>query len=501
MGWEQQKRNMFLYLSVLSSSFILITSLSLDFSYSRLTAVPAPPEDTFVYVLILQGNTIEELDSQSFQHYRYTRVHTLNLAANGLRVINDGTFDNFVYLLFLDLRSNHVIQQLPSTFGPSTPHVTYFSLWAAIGDPGILTYPYFAAFTSMTSLNIGWAVLGTINASILPPNAIELILKYDDINLFPQLSLYARQAEVLRIQHNNVEVIPQDHIDGLTELRELWAGGNRIGNFPNFSHCIKMTILSLPNNEIPYISRGYIEGLDSIIEMDFANNQLTDMPHISHLDTLEKFLIGFNQITTIPTDFIVGLPNLKIFACNNNNITFLPNISLFVPNLSELYVQGNRLQMLPDLYDMMSLLVLEAADNPFLCNSSLCWLRMLSWMRPWNTMLRDQPVCEGPATLANVSTTRAHPTLMQCYEGRIPILQLGKMLCAGDGNFPPWMTRLSNIINTMTFGKCTHWKWKCHHFEKISSMAEFEVVTSGVASDENFVKITYPFQWGGPSSM
>ena len=80
----------------------------------------------------------------------------------------------------------------------------------------------------------------------------------------------------------------------------------------------------------------------------------------------------------------------------NNNITFLPNISLFVPNLSELYVQGNRLKTLPDLYDVMSLLILEAADNPFRCNSSLCWLRMLSWMRPLNTMLRDQPVCKGP---------------------------------------------------------------------------------------------------------
>ena len=428
MSWVQHRRNMFLYLLVLSSSFIFIKSLNLDFSNSGLMTVPAPPEDTFVYLLDLRGNNIEELDSQSFQHYRYTWVQSLNLAYNRLRVINDGTFDNLLYLLTLDLGGNYVIQQLPSDFGPSTPHLIYFNLWAAIGDPGIVTYPYFAAFTSMKSLNIGWAVFDTFNFSILPPNAIEFTLNYDDINTFPQLSMYARQAEVLRIEHNNVELIPQDHIDGLTELRKLWAGGNRIGNFPNFSHCIKMTTLSLPNNKIPYISRGHIEGLESIIKMDFENNQLTDLPHVSHLDTLEKFLIGFNQITTIPTNFIVGLPNLKIFACNNNNITFLPNISLFVPNLRELYVQGNRLKTLPDLYDMMSLLILEAADNPFLCNSSLCWLRMLSWMRPLNTMLRDQPVCKAPANLANVSVTRAHPILMQCYEGMIPMVQLGKML-------------------------------------------------------------------------
>ena len=437
MGWVQHRCNMFLCLSVLSYSFILITSLSHDFSYSGLTAVPAPPEDTFVYLLHLEGNNFEELDSQSFQHYRYTWVQNLNIAYNRLRVINDGTFDNLLYLLALDLGGNYVIQQLPSDFGPSTPHLIYFNLWAAIGDPGIVTYPYFAAFTSMKTLNIGWAVFGTINSSILPPNAIDFTLNYDDINTFPQLSMYARQAEVFRMEHNNVEFIPQDHIDGLTELRKLWAGWNRIRNFPNFSHCIEMTILSLPNNEILYISRDHIEGLESIIEMDFENNQLTDMPHISHLDTLEKFLIGFNQIKTIPAQFIVGLPNLKIFACNDNNITFLPNISLFVPNLRELYVQGNRLQTLPDLYDVMSLLILEAADNPFLCNSSLCWLRMLSWMRPLNTMLRDQPVCKGPANLANVSVTRAHPTLLQCYEGKIPMVQLGKMLCMGDGHFPP----------------------------------------------------------------
>ena len=183
--------------------------------------VPTPPENTFVYLLDLGGNNIEELDSQSFQHYRYTWVQSLDLAFNRLRVINDGTLDNLLYLLTLDLGGNYVIQQLPSDFGLSTPHLICFNLWAAIGDPGISTYPYFAAFTSMKSINNGWAVFGTLNASILPPNVIEFTLNYDDINLFPQLSLYARQAEVLRIQHNNVEVIPQDHIDGLTELREF----------------------------------------------------------------------------------------------------------------------------------------------------------------------------------------------------------------------------------------------------------------------------------------
>ena len=141
------------------------------------------------------------------------------------------------------------------------------------------------------------------------------------------------------------------------------------------------------------------------------------MTDISHLISLQKFFIGYNFITEIPPSFLKGLVNMKTFDCNNNKLTSLPNISLFFPKLEELYVQGNHLRTLPDLFEFPSLAMLQAAENPYECNVSMCWLRMLPWLKPSVTFLQDNPVCDLPTAHANTATQRFHPTLMKCYNG------------------------------------------------------------------------------------
>ena len=142
------------------------------------------------------------------------------------------------------------------------------------------------------------------------------------------------------------------------------------------------------------------------------------MTDISYLYSLEKFTIGYNQITDIPEEFIMGLHNMRTFGCDNNSLLFLPNISRYFPQLQELYVQGNQLKTLPDLYDMPALSILTVANNPYVCNRSLCWLRMLPWMNPNNPMTQDTPRCDQPTSVTGTEVLRYHPTVMNCYEGR-----------------------------------------------------------------------------------
>ena len=165
------------------------------------------------------------------------------------------------------------------------------------------------------------------------------------------------------------------------------------------------------------LPREHIKGLESIREIYFENAWLANMMDISNLISLRKFVIGLNLITEIPASFLKGLPNMKIFACNNNKLKSLPNISAFFPQLEELYVHGNHLKTLSDLFEFPSLAILQAAENPYECYMPMCWLRMLPWWKASVNYLQDNPVCGLPAAHTNTAVLRFHPTLMKCYNG------------------------------------------------------------------------------------
>ena len=162
---------------------------------------------------------------------------------------------------------------------------------------------------------------------------------------------------------------PQNTIAGLYKLREFFMNWNKIRNFPKFSHCGKLNVLEFQHNESSYIPRGHIEGLKSIRE---STSRIIGCQIWQIFPTLRKFFIGYNLITGISVWVIEGLPSMKTFDCNNNRLKSLPNISAFFPALEELYVQGNYLKTLPDLYEFPPLVTLKSAENPYECNVTLC---------------------------------------------------------------------------------------------------------------------------------
>ena len=235
------------------------------------------------------------------------------------------------------------------------------------------------------------------------------------------MSTLSPNIAYLDIELHDIKLIPQEAIEKLYLLEEFLLGLNQINNFPNFSHCKRLRDLRLNSNKISFIARQHIEGLESIEVFRLQYNLLTNMTDISNLSTLAEFNIGGNFISEIPENYIIGLPNMKIFVADNNFLTFLPNISKFFPQIQKLLIQNNYLKTLQDLYYRSSLTVLKAADNPYVCNQSLCWLRMLPWMKPSDTMLQDNPKCDQPAVLAGTEVLCFHLTEMECYAGRLAL--------------------------------------------------------------------------------
>ena len=390
------------------------SSNSLDFSQSDLTEVPPCPADQTIDAINLDRNNIQELFSHSFDNYDH--LTQISVAFNGLRNIHDGTFDNIRNLQKLDLHENSIVK-LPTNFGPSTVTLFEIDLTAAIEDLRLLSYPYFSAFTSLSIITIGSINNENLNDSFFPPNLQLLVSNKGRLDTFPPLSSLTKIIRSVSFTEHQITTITQEAVSGLFELYELHLDFNNITNFPNFSHCTKLSKLFFVQNQLSYIPRQHIEGLESIQEIDFAGNYLTHMPDISHLISLQKISVGYNFITNIPIQFIEGLPNMTTFDCNNNELTSLPNISTFFPGLKELYVQQNHLKILPDMYEFSSLVKLNAAENPYKCNASMCWLRMLPWLKPPANVLQDNPKCDLPAPNPDPLVIRFHPTAMGCYNG------------------------------------------------------------------------------------
>ena len=399
----------------LSIAIGLTTSTdSLDFSQSNLTEVPICPINQSIASFNLDDNKIKELFPHSFINcHELTRI---SLACNGLQKIHDGTFDNIHNLNSLTLNENS-IAQLPADFGPSTTTLTSIFLVSAMEDLRLFNYPYFSAFTRLAIINIGLNNNGNLNDTFFPPNIRWILANTGTMDTFPPISSLTPNIQILAFAEHQLVTIPQKAVAGLFELHELIMSKNIIKIFPNFSHCKKLTLLRFEHNDLSYIPRSHIEGLESIREIHFINNWLSNMTDISHLISLQKFFIGYNLITEIPVWRIEGLPHMKTFACNNNKLKSLPNISAFFPELEALYVQGNYLKTLPDLFEFAPLVTLQSAENPYECNVSLCWLRMLPWLNPSVNILQDSPVCDLPAAYADAFVVRFHPSLMECYKG------------------------------------------------------------------------------------
>ena len=84
-------------------------------------------------------------------------------------------------------------------------------------------------------------------------------------------------------------------------------------------------------------------------------------------------------------------------------------------NWETLHLDRNQSTSVPDLYDH-PLTALKLADNPLVCEKSLCWIRM--WPRFKILILADNPTCASPSHFAGLSLMGISPVDLRCYMGK-----------------------------------------------------------------------------------
>ena len=384
-----------------------LSHITSDLSNQELTTVP-PNLRNDITKLVLARNLWITLNKDSFSNY--PQLVYLDLQYNDMEVIEDGTFDRQIQLLYLLLSRNR-IRQLPTYFGPSTQTLVSWIMYDGYTTSKIFQFPYFAAFSSLKKLLFGGVNIEMFpNASILPSTLTFCRVSNAILSTLPDLK-YIPNVETLGYIKGNLQHIPQKHINTLVKLKKLRFDTNQLTRMPNLSHMTLLRELFLYSNQMREVPRRHISGLVSLEIMRLENNMLLTMPNVSYLTKLMDVDLSNNYITDVPANTLLGIPNLLTLRLNQNKISVLGDISAL---WAHVYLEDNNLTTLPDLYNMrLDTLMMEG--NPLSCNQTLCWLRM--W--PWNKTLpiMDNPNCINPSKDSLSVAIQVHPAELQCFKG------------------------------------------------------------------------------------
>ena len=184
--------------------------------------------------------------------------------------------------------------------------------------------------------------------------------------------------------------------------------------FPYFAAFKNLKTLTIGGSFASY----QIENLPSdLTEIGLQYTLSSTFPNLGIIGAMLKVIVisGCGMRSIIP-EHMVGLNEVTHFDLLDNKLTAIPDIS-FMRKLELLRLERNRLSSIPDLYDI-PLTTLALANNPLVCDTALCWIRMLPWVKPSSPIPTDSPVCAGPVEVSGMELMKVDPAFMKCFNGK-----------------------------------------------------------------------------------
>ncbi|TNN89702.1 Toll-like receptor 3 [Liparis tanakae] len=416
-------------------------------------------KETNLTFLDLSRNDMEKIEGGAFSWL--SRLHTLILTDNGIKLLTNDTFKGLNSLRSLQLTKALVKRH-------STPIIEDFSFRPLIALESLIlqrtaihdiTENTFTGLSSLRELDMSWsscASLRNINNKTLVSLSGSPLLKLNltgtaIARINPGSFFFLRNLTTLLLDFNFIkQTLTGEEFEGLNRVEELHMSNNHqtvnlssrsFVNVPDlrllnlgrslkaeavnidpspFRLLLKLTVLDLSNNNIANFRENMLEGLVNLKVLSLQHNNLArlwktgneggPLLYLKHTPSLTTLLLDSNGLDEIPAEALRGLSNLREISLMNNLLNSLKD-SIF-DNLSSLRVfdmQKNLLTAVrPRVFKapLRNLSLLLMNKNPFDCTcESMLWF--VTWLNDTHGTrvpgLRDQYLCNTPLAYFNRS--------------------------------------------------------------------------------------------------
>ena len=261
----------------------------------------------------------------------------------------------------------------------------------------------FQGLTRLQSLR-----LNNNDLTILPDNVFDgltslkwLILKNNDLGELPD-NVFDDLANLisLLLDDNDLGELPDNVFDGLANLISLSLDGNDLGELPDnvFDGLSNLISLSLDGNDLGELPDNVFDDLTRLKGLYLRDNDLEEMPPrvFDDLASLEFLALQYNSLSELPPGVFDGLAKLQELSLTRNDLGELPdNVFDDLAEVTTLSLNGNDLKELPPgVFDGLSnleWLQLGSNDLSELSDGVFDGLSKLEYLYLYDNDLRDLP--------------------------------------------------------------------------------------------------------------
>ncbi|KAK6636750.1 hypothetical protein RUM43_010413 [Polyplax serrata] len=300
-------------------------------------------------ILDLSNNKIVALPPELFQDAA-EGIKEIYLQNNSISILASGLFSNLKHLIALDLSKNHLtsVWITPLTFSGLIRLVLLNLGYNNISklDPYLFNDLY-----TLQILNLEHNLIETLPQGTFAPmkNLHTLILSYNKIRTLDAYSLNDLYVlSLLSLDNNQIEVIHEESFRNLSSLQDLNLNGNALTDVPKALRNMRLLrTVDLGENSITNITASGFSGMNNLYGLRLIGNQLTEITRksFSNLPELQILNLARNKIKKVEKGAFNGNLHLQAIRLDANLLTDIDGLFVGAHNLLWLNISDNKLEM------------------------------------------------------------------------------------------------------------------------------------------------------------